>query len=219
MRVYHQDAYLDLLLRSPQDRAVKVMAPQQFQAVAHLTQSLHINIQSGQIVLYFDADSDRQGFFAHYCQPMRYVKAAGGVVRPIGERDQTAGSAQTILMIQRRKMWDLPKGKVETGESMAEAAVREVSEETGLAEIDLGEFLCTTYHLYAEKSHWYIKQTDWYNMYADTQQALIPQAAEEITAAQWVALTPNHVENSLATYASIRQVLLTALRTDEQVSE
>ncbi len=39
-----------------------------------------------------------------------------------------------ILLIQREdfKVWALPGGQVETGESLAQAAVREVSEETGI---------------------------------------------------------------------------------------
>ena len=53
------------------------------------------------------------------------VKAAGGVVqRPDG----------TIAVVHRPRYddWSLPKGKLETGESLAAAAVREIHEETGV---------------------------------------------------------------------------------------
>jgi hypothetical protein len=53
----------------------------------------------------------------------RIIEAAGGLVwNPRGE----------ILFIYRRGKWDLPKGKVDVGEEINEAAVREVKEECGL---------------------------------------------------------------------------------------
>lgn len=41
-----------------------------------------------------------------------------------------------------RGLWSLPGGHIETGESAAEAAAREVLEETGLV-VDVGELLAT----------------------------------------------------------------------------
>ena len=52
-----------------------------------------------------------------------YVRAAGGIV--------TAHDG-TMLLIQRNGRWDLPKGKVEPGETLLQAALREVQEETGI---------------------------------------------------------------------------------------
>lgn len=37
-----------------------------------------------------------------------------------------------MLLIQRNGRWDLPKGKVEPGETLLQAALREVEEETGI---------------------------------------------------------------------------------------
>ena len=56
------------------------------------------------------------------------VRAAGGIViRP------TQQGEPKIVVIHRRKHqdWSLPKGKLESGESWLDAAVREVEEETG----------------------------------------------------------------------------------------
>ena len=42
-----------------------------------------------------------------------------------------------ILFIMKNGKWDLPKGKIEQNETKEEAAVREISEETGLLKTDL----------------------------------------------------------------------------------
>jgi 8-oxo-dGTP diphosphatase len=63
------------------------------------------------------------------------VEAAGGIVVD-GDR---------VLVVHRPKYddWSLPKGKLEPGESWAEAALREVEEETGVA-CELGDYAATT---------------------------------------------------------------------------
>ncbi len=55
---------------------------------------------------------------------VRQVRAAGGVV----ERD----GLLAVVHRPRYDDWSLPKGKLDRGESWAEAALREVQEETGL---------------------------------------------------------------------------------------
>lgn len=56
------------------------------------------------------------------------VRAAGGVVVRPG-----AGGRPEVLVVHRPKYadWSFPKGKLDPGESEAEAALREVAEETG----------------------------------------------------------------------------------------
>ena len=67
------------------------------------------------------------------------IYAAGGVVT----RDTPAGLE--ILLVHRRRYddWSLPKGKPEAGESLEQAALREVREETG-QDVQLLEFLGET---------------------------------------------------------------------------
>ena len=62
------------------------------------------------------------------------ITAAGGLVQ---------NNEGAFLLIYRRGFWDLPKGKLDLGESIPECAVREVQEETGLQTLDLGPFLCS----------------------------------------------------------------------------
>lgn len=61
--------------------------------------------------------------------PQRIEWAAGGVVRRTG--------ADEYLVVHRPRYddWTLPKGKVEAGELLVEAALREVAEETGVAAV------------------------------------------------------------------------------------
>ena len=69
---------------------------------------------------------------------MDVIEAAGGVVWREG-RD-----GLEVLLIHRplRDDWTLPVGRLESGETIAECALREVAEETGYA-CELGGFLDT----------------------------------------------------------------------------
>jgi 8-oxo-dGTP pyrophosphatase MutT (NUDIX family) len=125
------------------------------------------------------------------------IQASGGLV--INDRHQ-------MLFIFRRGKWDLPKGKVDEGESLEAAAVREVQEETGIQEIELGERICVTYHTYNESGHSILKESYWYIMHTPGSPALIPQAAEQIEIATWVSM--EDVEAKLVdSFPSIREVI------------
>jgi 8-oxo-dGTP pyrophosphatase MutT (NUDIX family) len=105
------------------------------------------------------------------------IIAAGGIVK--NEDDKT-------LVIFRRGFWDLPKGKVEKGEKIINAAQREVEEETGVKIDSLNEEAVITYHCYRLKGKDCIKETHWYHMIAKPGQAkLIPQTEEDIEQALW----------------------------------
>jgi hypothetical protein len=89
----------------------------------------------------------------------RIIEAAGGIVsKPNGD----------ILFIKRLGKWDLPKGKMEKGESREESAVREIEEETGLQNVELLSFINTTYHIYIERNgDKVLKCTHWFEMSFD----------------------------------------------------
>ena len=93
-----------------------------------------------------------------------------------------------ILLIFRRGIWDMPKGKLDKGETIEQCAVREVGEETGLQNIELGAFIFTTYHEYFDK--WtkrdLLKETHWYAMRVYGSTTLIPQTEEDIEEIRWV---------------------------------
>jgi bis(5'-nucleosidyl)-tetraphosphatase len=61
----------------------------------------------------------------------RGQKRAAGVVIV---RDTPAGPE--VLLLRAYRNWDLPKGRLEPGETPLQGAVREAREETGLADLD-----------------------------------------------------------------------------------
>ena len=126
-----------------------------------------------------------------------FVQAAGGAVTDEQGR---------LLAIHRLGRWDLPKGKVEKGEDIPEAAVREVQEECGLQQVMLGEPLCHTWHTYERDGERHLKRTDWFLMQASSKEALVPQAIEDITEVRWLNAT--EVERMKAdTYPSLFSVV------------
>src|SRR5574344_735274 len=52
------------------------------------------------------------------------------------------------LMIFRRGVWDLPKGKQEPGEDTKTCAIREVQEETLVSDLTANNLICITHHCY-----------------------------------------------------------------------
>ncbi len=108
------------------------------------------------------------------------IIAGGGLV---------LNDAGELLMIYRRGKWDLPKGKLDKGETIEACAVREVQEETGLVAVSLGNFITISYHEYFDLylKEEVVKESHWYAMTAPGIQALIPQTAEDITEIRWVS--------------------------------
>ena len=128
----------------------------------------------------------------------RKIIAAGGLV---------TNENNELLMIFRRGKWDLPKGKLDEGESIETCAVREVEEETGINNIILGSLIDITYHDYFDTwiKEGVSKETHWYAMKIKGTQPLIPQTEEDITDIQWVNNTDlrNCLSNTYPTIIAI----------------
>ncbi len=114
-------------------------------------------------------------------EPSTQIVAGGGVVYRMVE-----GIVQ-VLVIRRRGVWDLPKGKIEPGESIKNGAVREVQEETGCRDVQVTHDLGSTIHFYREKGEQVRKQTWWYAMQCN-HDGLKPQLEEEIEEVTWAVL-------------------------------
>lgn len=105
------------------------------------------------------------------------IEAAGGMVfNPKGE----------LLMMLRRGQWDMPKGKMDEGETIEACAVREVQEETGISNLKLNGKLQTTYHTYSFQGRTILKPSHWFKMECSGTEDLVPQTEEDITELRWV---------------------------------
>ena len=126
----------------------------------------------------------------------KIIDAAGGVVT--NKADKTA-------LIYRLKKWDLPKGKLDKGESFRIAALREVEEETRI-KVKLKSRITTTWHTYAIKNKPILKRNKWYAMVCLDDSAMKPQKAENIEKVEW--MTEEEATTALKkSYRSIRFVM------------
>lgn len=124
------------------------------------------------------------------------LEAAGGLVfNPAGE----------LLVFFRRDSWDMPKGKIDPGETPEQAALREVTEETGLQRLKLAPFVGHTYHTYEQKGKHFLKKTWWYRMETD-QMDTTPQTEEDIEEIRWVQPAA-WLETEQAVYGNIIDVI------------
>lgn len=126
------------------------------------------------------------------------IDAAGGIV---------VNSKQEILWIYRLGKWDLPKGKIEEGESRKNAALREVEEETGLSNLTILRKLGVTRHIFSKKEKYHLKHTHWFLMYCADNSEPIPQTEEDIQIVKWLDRDKSLVCIN-NTYNSIKDLLL-----------
>jgi len=132
------------------------------------------------------------------------IIAAGGIVM---------NPKQEILWIFRRGFWDLPKGKLDPGETIPQCALREVEEETGINDIQLNELITITYHEYFDKylNTQVTKETHWYKMSIQDLQNGVPQTEEDIEKMEWFPI--NVLEIPMQhTYENIKLVIAAYLK-------
>lgn len=135
--------------------------------------------------------------WSKFSAQFRYISAAGGVLL----RDDGC-----FLGIYRLNRWDLPKGKVEPGETLALAAVREVEEECGVSGVKINRPIGDTWHIYPLKSGFALKQTHWFEMAWSGEGELKPQIEEGIVSLQWFN-TDEIPVFCQKTYASVADLL------------
>lgn len=159
----------------------------------------------------FEKSSDRPGVilsvidpdetFEQFCSIYKVIHAAGGLV---------FNKEKKLLAIFRRGFWDLPKGKIEDDETIPEAAVREVMEETGISRVKLKKKIGKTYHTYSTRKYKRVlKVSHWYKMKTKDIE-VTPQTEEDIEKVEWVEIV-DFVENYQPMYKNIKVIIDTYL--------
>ena len=100
-----------------------------------------------------------------------------------------------VLFILRNGKWDLPKGGIERDEEIADTAMREVEEETGVDKLEIAKKLQKTYHIFKRNGKYKLKITHWFEMQTNFEGTPFPQANEGIEKAVW--LNPEQIKEAL----------------------
>mgnify|MGYP006074573543 FL=1 len=152
-----------IVMNEPDDKGLKGLAPML---------RMHPHIEQIELI-----SSNVESLWMRYCMMYREVLAAGCIVE---------NNCGDLLWIERNGKWDLPKGKVEKAESIEQAAVREVQEETGIDAISIASDLGKTYHTYDENGTPVLKTTFWFHARHDRGKTKgLPQSEEGITKVEW----------------------------------
>ena len=135
--------------------------------------------------------------FKNFKESFPKIKAAGGVV---------TNDNNELLLIWRRGHWDMAKGKLDNGETQKEAAVREVMEETGIKNIELGKHAGITWHMYRLKSGKRIlKKNKWFFMRTNDTE-FVPEISEDIEQVIWVPFNKKQIR-SMKIYNGLQSML------------
>lgn len=171
-------------------KAKKIM----FQSAGELHREYRTFLKSKHRVLSVIGDEER--VWKVFRSLFTYIEASGGAVK---------NKEGKLLMIYRNRHWDLPKGKMEKGESPALAAIREVEEECGVKNLRIVKQLPATQHIFFLE-HECLKRTYWYEMLCLENVKPKPQAEEGIKEAKW--LSKSEVKKAAEKiYPSLREIL------------
>jgi len=113
-------------------------------------------------------------------------ESAGGIIK--------GPDGRVILVQQNGVSWSFPKGGVEEGETQLEAAIREITEETGLTEIECIREL-GSYERYSigkdgvgENKEWGLQKKTLFLFITHEQELPHRNPDEEITGVRWASL-------------------------------
>lgn len=156
-----------------------------------------IDLMKLQAVKTLTITGDEDELWKEFQSYFTLIEAAGGVVK---------NNENKVLFIFRLGKWDLPKGKVDEGETHEQAALREVEEECGIGKLSITEKITTTYHTYTLKDKKILKASHWFGMTTSDNSPLKIQKEENITDARWVS--PSEIAEILKdAYPSITEVM------------
>tara|TARA_B100001564_G_C20443169_1_gene579889 strand:- start:232 stop:729 length:498 start_codon:yes stop_codon:yes gene_type:complete len=131
------------------------------------------------------------------CSGINIIESFCHVKNNIDYKKETAGglvfnNKNELLLIYRKKLWDLPKGKLDFQETHECAALREVVEETGVlgSKLKLIKPLISTNYYSLKKNKTITKTAKWFLMYyGNNDLTLTPDHDESISEAKWVPIS------------------------------
>jgi 8-oxo-dGTP pyrophosphatase MutT (NUDIX family) len=135
-------------------------------------------------------------------------RSAGGVVLRWFD-----GVPSVLLIRDPYRNWGLPKGHLEEGEDTQQAAVREVAEETGLDQLEIGPEVGTINWFFRRRGTLVHKFCTFFLM-RSTHGDAIPELGEGITECVWLpfpdAIERLTYENARETLKSVQELLQSA---------
>ena len=159
----------------------------------NLLQKLNEENTIAAIVLGNNFTAVKKDFFAEF----EIIEASGGIVQ---------NENKELLFIYRRGKWDLPKGKLEVGESIETCAEREIEEETGVKELSLKRKIGETYHIYTLDGKNILKVSHWFYFTCASTQNIIAQTEEDIAEVKWIP-TQRIKEPMANTFKNIKEIM------------
>lgn len=137
---------------------------------------------------------NKEEILKKFAKNIPIVVAGGGVV---------TNDAGKVLFIYRNDKWDLPKGKLDKGETIENCAIREVEEETGVQGLKIENLLKITYHIFKRNGKYKLKEVHWFAMTTSYDGELTGQKEEGIEKVKWKG--PGKIAKALEnSYANIK---------------
>lgn len=200
-KIYYNNKFIGFdksQTQTSQNQTIKVYSPENKQTLNNIIEDFLIETDLNSIII---LNHDYETVSDFFKKQFSYIEAAGGFIE----------NAKQYLFIHRLGKWDLPKGKLDKGETIQNAAVRECEEECGVKNLKIIKQLSSTFHIYQYKRGYALKQTYWFYMTTNDAGKLIPQLEENIDEAKW--FSENEVKNIALndTYLTIKDVVLEAL--------
>jgi 8-oxo-dGTP pyrophosphatase MutT (NUDIX family) len=201
-RIYFQDKVIEFAEPAAQNKQNQAINDFKFQNA----EGSHVEILTNFLDLakkesYRVPSNDFDRFFSMAKKELHYIEAAGGFIEKEGQ----------FLCIHRLGRWDLPKGKLEKGETIKEGAIRECEEECAIKQLTIVQALSSTFHIYPYKDKFAIKQSYWFYMKSTYTKTLKPQTEENIDEVKW--FSRQELSNLVLkdTYYTIRDVITEGL--------
>jgi 8-oxo-dGTP pyrophosphatase MutT (NUDIX family) len=200
-KIYYNNKFIEFWetqSQSSQNQTIKIFSPKNTQTLKIIIDDfVQKNDLNSIAILNYDFDE----IIKFFKNSFFYIEAAGGFI----EKDKH------FLFIHRLGKWDLPKGKLDKGETIENAAVRECEEECAVTNLKIVKQLSSTFHIYQYKTGFALKQTFWYYMTTDHTGKLIPQTEENIDDVVWFSEKEAKKTAYNDTYLTIKDVILEAL--------